>query len=65
MKRTSIPGPLDYHALANANRPRTREGIAAAVRELHRQGLKSRDIAQALRPPLEDVLAIVVEARHG
>jgi len=42
--------------LATLHRPRDPAGRAPAVRELHQLGLKPRDIAQAIRAPLPEVL---------
>jgi hypothetical protein len=64
MTRT-IPGRLDYARLADLHRPRTVEAIEAAILDLHRGGLTATDIASALRMRVNDVLAVLVEARHG
>jgi hypothetical protein len=45
-----------YDERAQLHRPRTPEGLSMAIRELRRQGLTARDIAQALRMPIATVL---------
>jgi SOS response regulatory protein OraA/RecX len=62
---TTIPGRLDaaaLEALADDRaryRPSTPGGRRRAVLELHRQGLTARDIAQALRLSLAEVLEVL------
>ena len=51
----------DYFARANRHRPTDPHAIARAVHQLHRQGLKPRDIGEALRIPLENVVNILGE----
>jgi hypothetical protein len=63
MRHRSIGGWLNYRALADLHRPRTREGMALAVRELIRQGLRVRDVADALNISLTDVLDAIRERR--
>ncbi|MDQ5879489.1 MAG: hypothetical protein QG638_2225 [Pseudomonadota bacterium] len=68
-KGNVIPGVLDWrlltdtaaadHASRDIHRPDTPEGRRIAILELVRQGLKARDIAQALRLPLAEVLEVL------
>lgn len=67
MNRPTIPGALTAAALEalagnhgrDRHAPTTAEGRRLAVLELHRSGLKSRDIAAALRLHLAEVLEVL------
>jgi hypothetical protein len=61
---TSIPAVPRYEDLAQVHRPRTREGIAIAVRELMRQGLRIRDVSAAMRMSIADVHAALTDLRE-
>jgi transposase-like protein len=47
---------LDYHARAQEYRPKTSEGMAAAVKQLRDQGLSRRDIANALQLDIASII---------
>lgn len=60
MIRSSIGGALSvaaYEQLAGKHRPSDAGDMAAEIRRLRREGLRARDIAQALRLDLASVLA--------
>ena len=66
MTCNSIGGDLDlaaYAALAAANRPTDPALLAAEIRRLAASGLKPRDIASALRLPLDTVVNALAD--HG
>lgn len=58
----SIPGVMRYDLLAQQHRLDD-NGVVLAVRELARQRLKVRDIAQALRLTVPAVLAMLKETK--
>jgi hypothetical protein len=50
-----ISRPYDWRALADLHRPKEAADMTAAITELHSQGLKPWDIADALRVDLPTV----------
>lgn len=56
-----IGGVLDLEALRQLHRPSDPHRLAAEARRLAGTGLKPRDVAQALRLPLPEVLAALQE----
>jgi len=51
-----------YAALANKHRPDDDAGLAAAARDLARQGLTTRDISQALQVTEDVIVALLQRA---
>lgn len=57
MSTRSIGGTLDLEALRMLHRPADPRLLAAEARRLAATGLRPRDIAQALRLPMSEVLS--------
>jgi hypothetical protein len=61
----TIGGALDYARLALLNRPTDRQALAREVTRLVGTGLTPRDVAQALRIDLADVMTMLGESHHA
>lgn len=59
----SIGGRVDYARLAQLHRPRTEDGMRIAARELARQRLSDRDIAQALQVDVAEVRRLLAQGK--
>jgi len=62
MTRRNIGGDLDlaaYAALAQRHRPTDPAALAGEIQRLAASGLKARDIATALRLPLDTVVNVL------
>jgi hypothetical protein len=61
LPRRGVPGQLDWRQLADQRRPRDPDLLAHEIRRLSRNGLRPRDIADALRLPLPAVLEVLYD----
>ena len=61
----NIGGALDYARLAELNRPANKADLAREVTRLVETGLKPRDVAQALRIDLAEVLTLLARQPHA
>lgn len=61
MNRHTIPGALDYAALAALNRPRDRDAMRVAVHELANRGFGDHEIAAACELAVEQVRRFLSE----
>jgi hypothetical protein len=55
----TIPGALDYRALAELHKPRTAEGLQEAARDLACRGFSDHGIAHALALDVQAVRAML------
>lgn len=63
MKHSRIGGTVDYARLAQLHQPTDRAALAREVSRMVSTGLTPRDVAQALRMSVADIMTMLGEAQ--